>query len=262
MSVTHPSPQKVRALVRRWEGQEHRLRRIARDLRAGRDWTVHLLDLPHVEEIPPTAGEMLGRDLRGADLHRWLRPEVQVSVAREDEAPRVAAISLEALRNNTPLPDVSPFPVEVEGAGEIALAIRREERFLLAKCDQEPVGVIRCSRRVELQEYAGREPYLEVSGLAVLARWRRSGIGARLLEAAEELAAGEGLLHVLLRTMREVGLVPWYEAKGYEVRHVRQLAYPDAPTCLDVVMAKKLPSGDATRRIPQHAPRDHPGPGF
>jgi hypothetical protein len=197
MSVTHPSPFKVRALERRWEGQEWRLRRVARDLRAGRDWTVHLAELPFVEEIPPREGEALGRDLRGADLGRWLHPEVGVTVAREHEAPLVAAISLDALRNNTPLPDVSPFPVEVEGAGEAGLA------------------------------------------------W------------------------CLLRTTREVGLVPWYESMGYEVRLVRQLSYPDAPTCLDVVMAKRVRARGAARP-PSHRsvvdgrsiPAAYGGPGF
>lgn len=240
MSVTHPSPTKVRALALRWDGQEHRLRSIARDLRAGRDWTIHLFGLPFVEEVPPLAGEVLGRDLRGADLHRWLRPEIEIGFAQEHEAPLAAAISLEALRNNTPLPDVSPFPVEVEGAGEIALAMRRGARILLARCDREPVGVLRMVARSEFDDLTERRCYVELSGLAVLPRWRRGGIGARLLRAAEEVAAEEGYGHVLLRTTREVGLVRWYELKGYEARLVRQLAYPDAPTILDVVMTKPL----------------------
>jgi len=240
MSVTHPSPFKVRALERRWEGEEHRLQAIARDLRAGRDWTVHLRGLPFVQEVPPHEGEALGRDLRGADLRQWLHPEMDVRLAQETEAPLVAAISLEALRNNTPLPDVSPFPVEVEGAGEIALAIRRGERFFLARSDGDPVGVVRCVRRQEFCDHTGREPYLEISGLAVLWRWRRHGIGARLIEEAERLAVEDGVAFTLLRTTREIGLVPWYEAHGYETKLVRQLAYPDAPTCLDVVLAKKM----------------------
>lgn len=262
MSVTHPSPHMVRALELRWEGQEARLRRIAKDLRAGRDWTIHLAGLPFVDEVPPLPGELMGRDLRGADLGRWLRPEVEISVADEDEAPRVAAISLEALRNNTPLPDVSPFPVEVEGADEVALAIRRDERFLLARCDREPVGVVRCTRHLGSHEHTSREPYLEISGLAVLARWRRGGIGTRLLDAAEAMAAEEGLKHVLLNTMREIGLVPWYESKGYGVKHVRQLTYPEAPTYLDVLMAKPIEAEPRTRRERQRARSQRQGPGF
>lgn len=247
MSVTHPSPFKVRALERRWEGQEHRLEAIARDLRAGRDWTVHLKGLPFVEEVPPREGEASGRDLRGADLGRWLRPPIDIGLAREHEAPLVAAISLEALRNNTPLPDVSPFPVEVEGAGEIALAMRRGERFLLARCDGDPVGVLRLVRRQEFGEYTDREAYLELSGLGVLWRWRRQGIGRRLIEAGEQIASEDGLAWGLLRTTREVGLVPWYESLGYAVKHVRQLAYPDAPTCLDVLMTKRMRARSAAR---------------
>ncbi len=245
MSVTHPSPGKVRALEQRWRGEERRLRAIARDLRAGRDWTIHLAGLPHVEEIPPRPGELFGRDLRGADLRRWLRPDVSVGQAQEHEAPIVAAISLEALRNNTPLPDVSPFPVEVEGAGEVALAMRRGERFLLARADREPVGVLRIAARTELSEYTDRLPYVELSGLAVLDRWRRGGVGGMLLAAGERVASEESFASVLLRTTREVGLVPWYESKGYRTRLVRQLSYPDAPTCLDVVMVKALRAGPA-----------------
>ena len=240
MSVTHPSPKKIEALERRWEGEEHRLRAIARDLRAGRDWTVHLRGLPYTDEIPPVPGELLGRDLRGADLHRHLRPDVTVERAEEHEAPLVAAISLEALRNNTPLPDVSPFPVEVEGAGEIGLAMRRGERFYLARCDREPVGTVRAAGRREFEEHTGNRAYLELSGLGVLGRWRRSGIGTHLIEAVEALALEEGYEYVLLRTTREIGLVPWYAKKGYKPVLTRQLTYPDAPTCLDVVMAKAV----------------------
>ena len=249
MSVVHPSPQKVEALRRRWEGQTHRLEAIARDLRAGCDWTAHLRGLPYVDEIPPLPGEAYGRDLRGANLQKFLRPEVAIWPATEREAALVAGISLEGLRNNTALPDASPFAVEVEGAAEIALAMRRGERFLLARCDGEPVGVVRLSERREFQAYTGKHAYLEISGLAVLPRWRRTGIGAQLLQAAEQTATRLGHPWVLLRTTFEVGLVPWYRRHGYTERHVRQLSYPQAPTVLDVVMTKPVvePAGSAQR---------------
>lgn len=243
MSVTHPTPAKIEELRKRWEGQEYRLEAIARDLRAGRDWTVHLRGLPLVEEIPPVPGEAYGRDLRGADLQRLLRPSVEIVPATARESGQVAAISLEGLRNNTALPGVSPFPVAVEGAAEIALAMRRGDRFLLARCDGETVGVVRLGERREFQEYTGRLPYIEISGLAVLPPWRRTGIGGRLLGAAEDLALEEGYGWVLLRTTLEVGLVSWYRRHGYEERHTRQLTYRDAPTVLDVIMSK--PTGVA-----------------
>jgi len=239
MSVTHPTPTKIQELRRRWEGQEGRLEAIARDLRAGRDWTLHLRGLPLVEEIPPLPGEAYGRDLRGANLQRLLRPAVEITAATGRESGQVAAISLEGLRNNTALPGTSPFPVAVEGAAEIALAMRRGDRFLLARCDGETVGVVRLGERREFQEFAGRLPYLEISGLAVLPAWRRTGIGRRLLRAAETQALEDGYGWVLLRTTLEVGLVPWYRKHGYEEKHTRQLTYPDAPTVLDVVMSKR-----------------------
>ena len=243
MSVVHPTSAKIDALLNRWRGQEQRLRAIARDLRAGRDWTVHLRGLPHVHEVPPLEGEAYGRDLRGADLQRYLRPTADISVASEREAGLVAAIGFEGLRNNTALPGISPFPVATESAAEIALAMRRGERFFLARCDGEPVGVVRCAERQEFQRYTDEFPYLEISGLAVLPRWRGTGIGSRLLLTAEAHAQCDGYAHSLLRTTYEVGLVPWYRHHGYEECSTRQLTYPGAPTFLDVIMAKRLRVG-------------------
>ncbi len=240
MSVVHPTRAKVEALRQRWTGQEGRLRAIARDLRAGRDWTAHLRGLPHIGEIPPLEGEAYGRDLRGADLQRYLRPEADITLAGERESGLVAAIGFEGLRNNTALPGLSPFPVQSESAAEIALAMRRGERFYLARCDGEPVGVVRCVERREFQGYTDERPYLEISGLAVLPRWRGTGIGAALLAKAEALGDLEGFAYALLRTTYEVGLVPWYVKLGYVERGVRQLTYPGAPTYLDVILAKRL----------------------
>lgn len=240
MSVVHPSPSKIEELRRRWEGQERRLEAIARDLRTGLDWTVHLRGLPYVEEVPPLPGEAYGRDLRGANLQRLLRPTVEIRPAAGREAGLVAAISLEGLRNNTALPDISPFPTEVEGAAEIALAMRRGDRFLLARCDREPVGVVRCAERREFMEYTFERPYVELSGLAVLPRWRGTGIGGRLLAQAEAETTQSGYDFVVLRTTLELGLVPWYRKLGYEERHTRQFRYPDSPTFLDVLMTKRV----------------------
>jgi GNAT superfamily N-acetyltransferase len=251
MSMIQPSPTKIEALRIRWLGQEARLRAIAKALRAGEDWTVHLKGLPFVHEVPPLAGEACGRDLRGADLKRWLRPEVDVRFALEHEAGIVAAITMEALRTNTALPDVTPFPVEGGSAEEISVAMRRGDRFLLARCDSEPVGVMRLAERREYHELVGAPAYVEVSGLAVLPAWRRGGIGTRLLEAGETAAVQAGFGFAMLRTTLELGLVSWYERLGYAVRTTRQLSYPGSPTFLDVLMVRKLP-GRARR--PQ-APR-------
>lgn len=69
---------------------------------------------------------------------------------------------------------------------------------------------------------------------------RRVGIGSTLLASAEWDVAAEGLDWALLRTATEVGLVPYYEARGYALRRVRQMTWPDAPTYLDAVMTKRL----------------------
>jgi GNAT superfamily N-acetyltransferase len=247
MAAVHPSPERIAALRRRWEGQEARLRAIARSILEGEDWTVHLAGLPYADEIPPLPGEAHGRDLRGARLDRWLQPDVRVREAEEREAALVAGVTLEGLRNNTPLPDVSPFPVDIHGAEQIALAIRRGERFLLARAGDRVVGVVRWAARREFQDLTGGRPYAEISGLAVVPPWRRRGIGEQLLREAEQSAARWTHDHALLRTTYELGLVPWYERLGYVACFTRQMTYADAPTFLDVVMVRRITPGPEPR---------------
>ncbi|MDJ0973504.1 MAG: GNAT family N-acetyltransferase [Planctomycetota bacterium] len=243
MSVVHLSPTRLKALQERWIGQEDRLRRIAQSLLAGEDWTEHLRGLPHVHEVPPRGGEALGRDLRGADLSRHLVPLIDIRPATVGEAAIVAGVTLEAMRNNTPLPDVSPFPAEFEGAEQMAVAIRRGEVFLLARCGPKPVGVVRIAERREYEELTDGRSYAEISGLAVHPAWRKLGIGGRLLGAAEGFALDGGRDTALLRTTLELGLVPYYQRRGYETRLMRQMTYAGAPMFIDVVMVKGLAGG-------------------
>lgn len=238
--MIHPAPEKLRALAERWQGQDARLQRIAESLLAGEDWTRHLRGLPYIDEVPPRDGEAYGRDLRGADLRRHLHPRVEVTRAGERDAALVAAVTLEAQRNNTPLPDVSPFPTDVEPADGIALAMRRGEHFLLARIGRHVVGTIRWTSKREFADLCDERDYADISGLAVVPTHRRVGIGSTLLASAEWDVAAEGLDWALLRTATEVGLVPFYEARGYTLRRVRQMTYAEAPTYLDGVMTKRL----------------------
>jgi ribosomal protein S18 acetylase RimI-like enzyme len=238
--MIHPSPEKLRALSERWAGQEARLRRIAAAILAGEDWTQHLRGLPLIDEVPPQNGEAYGRDLRGADLKRFLYPKVEVTRATERDAALVASVSLEAMRNNTPLPDASPFPADVESAEEIALAMRRGDRFLLARVDKTVVGAVRWAAKREFRDLCDGKSYGEISGLAVLVAHRGVGIGGTLLASAEWDVAGEGHDVALLRTTVELGLIPYYESRGYKVRRIRQHAYPGSPTFLDAVLTKPL----------------------
>jgi GNAT superfamily N-acetyltransferase len=240
MSVTHPSPRRIEALRRRWTGQEARLRAIARSIVAGEDWTVHLLGLPLVEEIPPRDGEVCGRDLRGADLRHYLYPDLTITEATEVQAAIAAGLSFEGQRNNTPLPDASPFAADFESAEDIAIAMRRGDRFLLARLGGQPIGVVRIAVKSEFSEYTGQRPYGEISGLAVATRARRLGAGAALVRAAEMETLRDGHDYALLRTTLEIGLVPWYERLGYETRLIRQLTCRKGTTILDVVMARRL----------------------
>jgi predicted N-acetyltransferase YhbS len=263
MSGLHPTPEKILALRRRCIGQEARLRAIAGSILAGEDWTVHLQGLPHVDEVPPVDGEACGRDLRGADLRRWLRPEVKIEPAGEREAALVAALTLEGLRASTPVPGTSPFPVAIEGAEEVAVAMRRGERFLLARSAGRPVGAVRWGARRERMELAGDRAYAEIASLAVLPAWRGLGIGAALLAGAEADAMRQGHTVALLRTAMELGLVPWYERLGYEARRTQQITPPNAPTCLDVLMTRALDAprparASAGRRAPLTAAAPSP----
>ena len=251
--MIHPSPEKLRQLSDRWIGEEARLQRIAEAILAGEDWTAHLRGLPHVDEIPPREGEAYGRDLRGANLKRFLHPPVEVMRATERDAALIASVTLEAMRNNTPLPDASPFPADVESAEGVTLAMRRGDRFLLARLGRRVVGAARWATRREFQEFTDGREYGEISGLAVAVSHRRVGIGTLLLATTEWDVAAEGLNHALLRTSMELGLVPFYESRGYRVRHVRQHTYPDAPAFLDAVLTKRLAvlgAGDVEKAAP------------
>lgn len=238
--MIHPSAEKLHALTERWQGQEARLQRIAASILEGEDWTRHLRGLPLIEEVPPRDGEAYGRDLRGADLRRHLHPAVEVTRATERDAGLIAAVSHDAQRNNTPLPDASPFPCDVESADAVALAMRRGERFLLARLGRRVVGTVRWTEKREFADLCDDRTYADVSGLAVVPTHRRVGVGSTLLASAEWDVAAEGVDWVLLRTATEVGLVPYYESRGYVLRRVRQMTYPEAPTFLDAVMTKRL----------------------
>jgi ribosomal protein S18 acetylase RimI-like enzyme len=254
MSVTHPSQSRIDALRRRWVGQEARLRAIAQGILDGSDWTVHLAGLPYVEEVPPLQGEALGRDLRGADLRRWLAPVAGIRVAGEEDAALIAGISLESLTNNTPLDGVTPFPVAAENANDIAVAMRRGDHFLIARAAGQAVGVVRWAPRSEFRELTAGHPYAEISGLAVRPCARRQGVGSTLLSAAEAQANAAGFDLVLLRTTLELGLVPWYEDAGYTISMVRQLTCPEGPTILDVIMVRKVGAAGSKARAGSAAP--------
>ena len=247
--MIHPSPDRIRQLTERWVGQDARLQRIAESMLAGEDWTGHLRGLPLVDEIPPREGEEYGRDLRGANLKAWLHPRIEVTRATEKNAALVASVTLEGLRNNTPLPDVTPFPIDCDSAESIQLAMRKGDRFLLARAGKQVVGVARWAVRREFTELTDDLPYGEISGIAVATTHRRVGVGTMLLASAEWDIAAEGNDVALLRTAIEVGLVPWYERRGYAVRRIRQFTYPGAPTFLDGILTKRLAViGNGTRR--------------
>jgi GNAT superfamily N-acetyltransferase len=165
---------------------------------------------------------------------------VEVARAGERDAALVASVALEGLLNNTPLPGVSPFPPDIESAEAVALAMRRGDHFLVARIGRTLVGTVRWAVRREFPDLCDGQPYGEISNLSVSPAHRRVGIGGLLLSSAEWDVAREGFEWSLLRTPAEVGLVPFYESRGWAMRTLRQWTYPEAPVFLDAVMTKRL----------------------
>ena len=67
--------------------------------------------------------------------------------------------------------------------------------------------------------------------------------GSTRLEIDVGTAAYRDILErhqALLRTALEVGLVAFYESRGWRVRRVRQHAYKDSPAFLDAILTKRL----------------------
>lgn len=87
-------------------------------------------------------------------------------------------------------------------------------------------------------------------GLAAVspARMRR-GTGRRLVAEAERLARDRGYGRVLLSTLREFGLIDYYEAQGYQVINQQQFEaghWSVTVPHLYVEMEKRLPGAEET----------------
>lgn len=63
---------------------------------------------------------------------------------------------------------------------------------------------------------------LVVSNLWVKAAYRKTGMGKRLVEEAENLAKRRGCSFVLISTFDFFGVLPFYKKMGYEVEWTRE----------------------------------------
>ena len=108
------------------------------------------------------------------------------------------------------------YPTSPEQAAERIERIEQDPATLLivAEVEGELAGLI----ALYVQNLVERdEPGCEVAGLVVGERYRRQGVGERLMEAVENEARRRGGTHLVLNTAhRRADAHAFYEALGYE----------------------------------------------
>ncbi len=233
---------KIEKLRKRWDGEEIRLQKMADMMMVGEDWTEHLEGMPYVDEIQKLDGDKFPRDLRGANMRRYLMPTTTMEPATLDDVANIAYIIREAHRNNTPLRGISPFPIPHINAEDVGLMMERGSRFFVALQIGKMIGIVQMNSDSELKHLTEEKPYYELSNLSVLPAYRHLGVARSVLKEFEKFAGGEGKHdYILLRTIYEHGLVNYWERGGYELREVYQNQRPKgAPAFMEAVMAKKI----------------------
>lgn len=233
---------KIKALQKRWNGQEHRLQKIADSIIMGDDWTVHLDGLPYVKEMQKLDGDANPRDLRGANLRRYLMPTTVMEPADSDDLPNIAYIMREANRNNTPLRGISPFPIPHINGEDIGLMMEKGSRFFVALQMGKVIGIVQMDSCSEFKHLTDDQPYYELSNLSVLPAYRHLGVARSVLYEFEKFAREEDKHdYILLRTIMEHGLETYWERGKYILREVYQRQHPlGAPAYMEAVMTKKL----------------------
>ena len=234
--------EKIKALQERWEGQTERLNKIADSIMTGEDWTVHLEGLPFIDEVKKTAGCKFPRDLRGANLRRYLQATTLIEPATQEDAPNIVYIIKEAMLNDTPLRGISPFPVPPLSSEDISLAMEKGSRFFLGVQRQKVIGSVQLDTGDELKHLTNDEPYYEISNLCTLPAYRHQGIGGAIIRATEDICRKEGKHPwVVMRIVHELGFESYYERIGYALKEVIQReAKMSGPNYLQCRMVKKL----------------------
>jgi predicted N-acetyltransferase YhbS len=236
------SDDKIRQLAERWEGQTERLNKIADSIVKGEDWTVHLEGLPYLDDIEVVSGDKFPRDLRGANLRRYLQPTTLIEPATPEDAPNIAYIIREAMLNDTPLRGVSPFPVPPLNAEDIGMAMERGSRFFMAMQMQKVIGALKLDSNLEFKHCTDDQPYYEVTNISTLPAYRHQGVGGAIIRETEKFARQEGKHEwMLMRIIAELGFESYYARIGYERKEVYERNHPKgSPAYLECVMVKKL----------------------
>jgi ribosomal protein S18 acetylase RimI-like enzyme len=236
------SDDKIKHLTDRWEGQAERLNKIADSIVRGEDWTVHLEGLPYLDEIEMCTGDKFPRDLRGANLRRYLQPTTVIEPATLDDTPNIAYIIKEAMLNDTPLRGVSPFPVPHLTADDIGLAMEQGSRFFMAMQLEKVIGALQLDSGIDLKHCTEDEPYYEVTNICTLPAYRHQGVGGAIIRETEKFAREEGKHEwILMRTIAELGFESYYERIGYRRKEVsEQRSTLKSPAYIECVLVKHL----------------------
>lgn len=129
--------------------------------------------------------------------------KVSVRIATIEDAPEIARLSGELGYSSTP-EDVAARLNELLQHGKfVAVAVQQEPSLS---------GWISAEARLSLE--TGRK--VEITGLAVDSRARRSGVGARLIAAAESWASALGHNDMIVRSnAARLESHPFYMGQGY-----------------------------------------------
>lgn len=236
------SDDKIKALQKRWENQTERLQKIADSIVLGEDWTVHLEGLPYLNELETLPSDKYPRDLRGANLRRYLQATTAIEPANPDDAPNIAYIVREAMLNDTPLRGISPFPIPNLAAEDIGMAMERGSRFFMAIQLGKVIGAIQLDSGEELKHNTDNELYYEITNLSTLPAYRHQGIGGAIIRETEKFARKEAKHRwMLMRIIAELGFESYYKRTGYTCKEVYQKQSPKgAPAYMECIMVKKL----------------------
>jgi ribosomal protein S18 acetylase RimI-like enzyme len=233
---------KIDALQKRWEGQEDRLQKIADAIIKGEDWTKFLDGMPYIDEVQSFDNDCHPRDLRGANLRRYLMPTTTMEPATISDTPNIAYIMRESNRNNTPLRGISPFPLPMINADDIGLLMEKGSRFFLALQMGKVIGIVQLDSANEFKHLTEDKAYYELSNLSVLPAYRHLGVARSILHEFEKFTRKEAKHpYVLLRTVVEHGLVNYWERGAFVLREVYQRQHPKAaPAYMEAIMTKKI----------------------
>ena len=233
---------KIEALQKRWDGQEHRLQKIADAIMKEEDWTVYLEGMPYLDEVQKLDCDRYPRDLRGANLRRYLMPTTTMEPATVADISNIAYIMRESNRNNTPLRGQSPFPLPQINGDDIGLMMEKGCRFFMALQMGKVIGIVQIESGSKFKHLTEERPYYELSNLSVLPAYRHLGVARSVLQDFEKFAKEDGKHdYILLRTVMEHGLVNYWERGHYMLREVYQRQIPKgAPAYMEAVMIKKI----------------------